>query len=275
MGSGALVSRLPLELALALLVSESAVSIPHAIKLGKMVAEMRANYTWVQAVGEKTFAAQLLGKGYGEEHVGCLGLAICGPLVVRLAIIKVVVVLAHVAEAVAVAAHVDNTRSFRRQQLVHDEVGEEKVAEVVGGKLALEAIGRQLVVGSHDAGIVDEDVDDGDVGPREDSGCRSAGRGERVAVQLDYLGLDAGAGGLDVARRLLGLGRISRGEDEERGLGFGNGQDKRGAEAAGGDAGGEDDLALDLRGVMGGELAGSGGGVECGRHVDGCYVMVM
>lgn len=29
----------------------------HAIKLGKMVAEMRANHTWVQAVGEQTFAA--------------------------------------------------------------------------------------------------------------------------------------------------------------------------------------------------------------------------
>lgn len=178
-------------------------------------------------------------------------------------------------EAVGVAAHVDNTRGFRRQQLVHDEVGEEKVTKVVGGKLALEAIGRQLIVGSHDAGIVDEDVDDGDVGPREDSGCRSAGRGERVAVQLDYLGLDAGAGGLNVARRLLGLGKVSRGEDEERGLGFGNGQDKRGAEAPRGDAGGEDDLALDLCGIVGGKLAGSGGGVECGRHVNGCCVIVL
>lgn len=147
-----------------------------------MVGEMGADDTWVQAVGHKTLAAKLLGKRHGEEHVGSLGLTVCGPPVVRPAIllqldsilggaqkmtthIEVIVTPANMTEAVAVATHVDNTRRFCREQLVHDKVGKEKVTKVISSKLALNLVRRQLVVGSHDAGIIHQDIDGGDVSP--------------------------------------------------------------------------------------------------------------
>lgn len=71
-------------------------------------------------------------------------------------------------KSVTVAADVDDTRSLGGEDLVHDEVGEEKWTQVVVCKLHLKSIDGRCVGDSHDAGVVHEDINVRDIFPRVD-----------------------------------------------------------------------------------------------------------
>lgn len=76
------------------------------------------------------------------------------------------------------AGNVDHTRILRGENLVHDEVGKEKWAQVVVSKLSLEAIGGRSIRDSHDAGVVHEDINVRDVIPRVDGSSSLTYRGK-------------------------------------------------------------------------------------------------
>lgn len=91
------------------------------------------------------------------EDVGGFGLRVGGPFVVHDAILESEVVVPHGAIAVRIGGHIDDAAAGG--EFAEDAVGEDEVAEVVGGELGLEAVGRFAVGRGHDAGVVDEDVD--------------------------------------------------------------------------------------------------------------------
>lgn len=82
--------------------------------------------------------------------------------------IKIVVVKPEGIKAMAVAAHHDHTGALGGQNLLDDEVGKQKWAEMVSRQLGFKAIVSDLVLRSHDPRIVDQHVNDGDIIPGVD-----------------------------------------------------------------------------------------------------------
>lgn len=129
-----------------------------------------------------------------EEDVGRLALPVGRPGLVRPAVGEVVVVEPERADLVAAARGVDDARPGPGgEDLGHEGVGQQEVPEVVRGQLQLVALLVPAVLRHrHDAGIVDDDVDLGDVLVVED---RGAGLPDRVKVRelaLHKDGLDLG-----------------------------------------------------------------------------------
>ncbi len=67
-------------------------------------------------------------------------------------------------DAVHVRAHRDHPRALGGHEAVEEQAGEGEVAQVVGGHLQLEAVGRLPVRRPHHAGVVDEEVQPGVAG---------------------------------------------------------------------------------------------------------------
>lgn len=82
--------------------------------------------------------------------------------------IEIVVVKPEGIKAMAVAAHHDHTGALGGENLLHNEIGEQKRAEMVSRQLGFKAIVSGLVLWSHDPCIVDQHVNDGDIIPGVD-----------------------------------------------------------------------------------------------------------
>ena len=96
----------------------------------------------VEDEGGDVLGLELVGQGVGEEDVGGLGLRVRVPRVVVCAVFEVWVVKVDTARHVAQARHVDDAGvRARGYDLLHEEVGEQEVANVVGGELELDAVG--------------------------------------------------------------------------------------------------------------------------------------
>src|ERR1700679_2459939 len=94
----------------------------------------------------------------GEEDVGELVGSVGVPWDVAALALQIVEL--DLAVAVRERGDGDDARRGGGEQLREEQPGERKVAEVVGAKLALKAVGRELAGGEgHDAGVVDEDVE--------------------------------------------------------------------------------------------------------------------
>lgn len=174
-----------------------------------------------------------------------------------------------------VAAHTDHPRLARGQDLVHDEVGKQEVAEVVGRKVALVPVRREGVLDRHDAPVVYQDVDGGHVGPGVDLGGGLANGGQRSKVQPQNAGLDVRVGLSNDVGGLPGLGNVSARQDQKGGLGGGDSLDKVGAETAGRDAGGENDFAPDVGGQFLDQLGAGGLRAVLGRHAVGNEELIL
>lgn len=178
------------------------------------------------------------------------------------------------AEAVAVAGNVDDAGALGSEDLFHDEVGQEKVPEVIGSKLHLEAIRRHGVRDGHDAGVVDDNVNLGHVAPPVvDLLGRPPHRVHGAEVDDQVARLDAGVSCDDALGELPELGGVAAGEDEELWGCGGGGFDKGRAEAFEGYARGEDCLALDDGGVVVDEVA-DGGRRSIGGHGEGFWELM-
>src|SRR6266576_4473759 len=124
---------------------------------------------------------KLFRQTYCKQHVRCLALAIRAPLFVRLAALETVVVPTDRTQTVPIASHTNNTWRRRGEQFWHNEIREEKVADVIGAELHFQSVGGSAVGGRHDAGTIDEDVDVFCV--RQDFLCRLSYLGLRCEVQ--------------------------------------------------------------------------------------------
>lgn len=88
------------------------------------------------------------------------------------------------------------------------------MAKIVDTKMGLEAIDSRLVWEAHDASIIDEDVDFGQVGEGICSLCElDQGR----EVKLKDSSLHMRVDGLDGGISLVDFGQVTAGENEERG----------------------------------------------------------
>jgi hypothetical protein len=226
----------------------------------------------VKGEAEEATLAEQLGQREGKEGVGGLGLTVGHGTVV--AVVKVVVGEADAGvQAVTVTGDGNDAGSGSRQDLVHDEVHEEEVADVVHGEVVLNAVLGEFVGHGHDTGAGADDVDVGDVIPRQDLLGGAADSLLGAEVEQEGTGLDTGRLGLDPVGLLLELVRAAAGENEKTGRGTGNVLDVGGTDAPGGDTSGEDDLALDFVGVDLGELRARRVDVELPDHDGGLLVV--
>lgn len=104
---------------------------------------------------------------------------------------KVVIIEPERAQPVAVTGDADYARRMGVQDLAHDEVGEQEVAQVVDGQLALEPFRRHRPLGGHDPGIVHEDIDLGHAAPCVNRLSRLTHGNQRHEIQLEGANLDS------------------------------------------------------------------------------------
>ena len=161
-----------------------------------------------------------------------------------LAYVEVVIVVAHVPEAVRVAADVDDAAVPGREHFLHDQVGEKEMAQVVGLEIALEPILRLGVGQRCDTGVVDHHVDG--FGVRIDLGGGLLARPERREVEAEHSRGHVRGHFLDFGGRSLGLAGGSPGQDKEIGRGLDDGFYEVCAQSAEGHAGCEHSLAFDI-----------------------------
>lgn len=223
------------------------------------VAKLGRHDAWVEAGGRQASRSVLVGKRDSEQHIRRLGLAICSPFVVVLAVlglgsapgqaekgdayVKVKVGPAHGRQTMPVARDADDPRLLGSEHLIEDQIGEQKVAQVIGGELALEAILGAAPIASHDASVVYKNVNVRHIQPGVHRVGRAAGVVQRCQVQLQQAGSDGTL--CDNMGGGLSLGSVAAGEDEKPGLGSGDGLDEISTKTAGGDARDEDDLSRD------------------------------
>lgn len=105
------------------------------------------------------------------------------------------------------ARNIDDARLFRSEDLRHQQVCEQEMRKMVRSKLRLEAVFGYAVGTGHDGGIVDHDIDVGDVFIGDDLRCGYADA--REGVEGDGEEFDEGGGGerLDGVNNGLDLGK--------------------------------------------------------------------
>lgn len=157
------------------------------------------------------------------------------------AALDVVVVEAHRRQAQAEAADVDDARGAGRgrvggagEELRGEQVGEQEGAEVVGGELGLDALGRGAARLRDHAGVVDEDVEARDA--VADVGGGAAHRGLREQVELHRQDGRRRADRVDLGGDLVEVGLRARGQDEQGRVVGGDGQGRGLAQAVAADA---------------------------------------
>lgn len=160
---------------------------------------------------------------------------------------------------VAHAGDVDYAGSFT--ELVGEEVGEKERADVVGSKLALDAVvGFGIFLDGHDAGVVDQDIDLAHAGV--DLGGGLANRLLIAKLEGDELSLDAGVHLLDLLEDGGNLPFTPASEDDFLGAGCCEGESSLGAQTAFAGAGDDDDFAIGLGGEGLDDLLAGGGAGE-------------
>ena len=162
----------------------------------------------MQAVRKKALGTELLGQLLREEQIGRFALAVCDLRTIRFA----------------------RTRSCS-EKLGHDQLGKEEIAKMVGGKLRFEAILGLGARPTHDSGIIDQHVDIIRIGIHLLGYLTYLL--QRCKVKLESACGEAGFNVGEVFGSGLGLGMRTSGEYQQLRLGFGNGLDEKGAQAAG------------------------------------------
>lgn len=121
------------------------------------------------------------------------------------------------AQTMAVAANAYDTWCFGRKDLFHEQVCEEEVAQMVSRKLALKAILGLLPWGRHYSGVVDQNIDEGNILPRVHLRCCIADALERGEIDYQALGENRGVDAGDIFGGLLrGSGIPSSQDDQSR-----------------------------------------------------------
>ena len=140
--------------------------------------------------------------------------------------VEIIIAESDGAESMAVATDGHDPGLVGRNNLLHDQVRKQEVAQMVRSKLRLDALGRQRILHSHDPRIVNEDVDGGDVIPGIDLRSRGPHTLLRPQVEIQGAYFDIGMGGGDVCGGLGEFFSVACCEDQVCGLGFGNGLDE-------------------------------------------------
>lgn len=134
----------------------------HNIRLGLFLEEIRPDCSRVDR--ERALDVSVLLESDGVQNIGRLGLSVGISLLVGLAIVVAKVVKVDFAEVVTVGGDVhDGTAGRRSLELWEENHGELEVAHMVGGELRLDAVDGGGVGVGHDSGVVDENVEVGNV----------------------------------------------------------------------------------------------------------------
>lgn len=224
---------------------------------GTVGREIRHAHTGTQREAEKAPVTTVLDQGEAEQRIGRLGLPIRQPPLVVFALIEAGIRPADMSDAVHPAGDGDDARGRRRQDLVHDQVGEEEMAEMVGLELALEPVFGEPEWYGHDAGIIDENVDVGDVVPRVDSDGGLADTGEGHEIHFQCSDLDRGVFGCQITNEILLAGARAAGENKHGRLCHRNLLDKIVAQSSGRDSAHENCFLSNRISIAGDEFTGS------------------
>lgn len=116
--------------------------------------------------------------------------------------------------------------------LLHDQIGEQKRAQMVRCQMRLESVRRELVIHCHDSRVVDKDINNRDIIPGVDvcSCIPHAFQGAQVNFQCADLYIRLGLSNL-----CCHLGQfigIASGQDKPLRLGLGNGLDEEATKRA-------------------------------------------
>ena len=137
---------------------------------------------------------------------------------------------------------------------------------MVGCKVGLRSLRRELVTNPHDTGIVNHHVDGWNIIPGIHLGSCIAHTFQRTQINLDRTDLDIWVCGRDIVGDLLEFVGVTGGQDESGGFSFGDRLDEEAAQGTGRDAGRQNNLILNKMVVVVDQLVSSCVCVVWGWH---------
>lgn len=154
------------------------------------------------------------------------------------------IIKGHLPKEVPHAGHINDSSPLpSSQDLIHQQIGKQKVTNMVGAELQLNPFGCCLVgCITHDAGIVDQDVNLIDTGI--DLLCCLTDGDLRGEIERDELGFDFGVELVDFFDHGCGLGFSATSEDDQLGVSIGQRNGCVGSDTAGTGTGDEDWVML-------------------------------